>query len=97
LVSLGAAQGSITEINLCLKQINTLGTSPRIHTWEKLRTGYRATYVYFLNENPAFMALETKTMCHFCGSTVFWKLGYHPSLWIPGSAFKCIWSQNYGS
>jgi len=43
-------------------------------------------YIYVLNENPGFMALGAKT-CYFCGSSVFWKLGYHLSLSIPRSAF----------
>jgi len=37
-------------------------------------------YIYVLNEHPVFMALGSKTMCYFCGSSVFWKLGYHQSL-----------------
>jgi len=52
--------------------------------------------VYVLNENPGFMALGAKTMCYFCGSSVFWKLAYHLSLWIHRSALWHIWSQNYG-
>jgi len=54
-----------------------------MYIWKKLYTGYQATYVYVLNENPSFMALGSKTMCYFYGSSVFWKLGYHLSLWIP--------------
>jgi len=50
---------------------------------EKLCTGYQAMYLYVLNENLCVMALGAKTMCYFYGSSVFWKLGYHPSLWIP--------------
>jgi len=37
-------------------------------------------YIYVLNKNPGCMALGAKTMSYFCGSRVFWKLGYHLSL-----------------
>ena len=67
--------------------INTLGTGSRIYTWEKLSTGYCTTYIYLLIKNPGFMTLGANTMCHFCDSSVFWKLGYHLSLWIPWLAF----------
>jgi len=47
---------------------------------QKMCTGCRVMYIYVLNENPGFMALEVKPMSHFCGSSVFWKLGYRPNL-----------------
>jgi len=46
---------------------------------EKTCTGYQAMYIYVLNKNPGFMIVGTKPMSHFCGSSVFWKVGYHPS------------------
>ena len=50
--------------------------------WEKLCTGYQATYINVLNENPGFVALGAKTMCHFCGSSAF---GNYAIIWVFGS------------
>jgi len=45
-------------------------------------------YIYILNKNPGFMALRAKTMYYFCGSSVFLKLDYHLSLWIPDRPYS---------
>jgi len=63
----------------------------------KTCNSYHATYIYIPNENLHFLTLGVKSMCHYFGSRDFWNLGYHPSFWTPSSAFKFIWSQNYGS
>ena len=53
------------------RQINTFGTGPHIYTDKKMRTGYRVTYTYVLNENPSFITLGAKPMNNFCGSSIF--------------------------
>jgi len=79
--------------------INTFGIGPHIYCIceEKLFTGYQATYIYVLNENPGVMALGANTMCYFCGSSVFWKLRLSSKCLDPWLAFKTILSRNYGS
>jgi len=67
--------------------LNALGTGPRIYVGEIIHRFPGHIYIYVLNENPRFMTLGAKTMCNFCGSSVFWKLGCHLSLWIPWWAF----------
>ena len=72
-------------------QLNTIFSDLALfNTWVPSHACIRGRYyaqvtgprIYVLNENPSFMALGAKTMCYFCGSSGFWKLGYHLSLWI---------------
>jgi len=50
-------------------------------------------HIHILNENPHFMALGAKLNSHFCGSRVFWKLGYYPCPMISFLELK-LWLTN---
>jgi len=55
--------------------VNPLGTGPRIDTcgrnYAQVTRPHIYISIYVLNENPGFMALGAKTMCHFFGLKCF--------------------------